>query len=218
VLALKSTIIPNNRAMADLGPSIDGFSATFPPPTPHLHPPGLVARLLRSVPFRPRGPAGGGGVGAPLRTEHPACALAPRSQRPCRAGCPQGSRAPRSFPHAHGSHHPCRRGLRPLKTGARSGPKWGFAQGMLPSKRWNPRRVATVQRWNLRRVRYRPKVGFAQCTLPSKGGIRAGYATARRRLKLGRGAGGRVPGCGRSHIGALHDLVRPGDSGPGPEG
>jgi hypothetical protein len=34
----------------------------------------------------------------------------------------------------------------------------------------------------------------------------------------GGSAGGRVPGRGRSLIGVLHDVVRPGDSGPGPEG
>jgi hypothetical protein len=56
-------------------------------------------------------------------------------------------------------------------------------------------------------------------------GIRAGYPTVPKRLKGddGRGecrreAGVRVPGRGRSLIGAPHDFLRPGDSGPGPEG
>jgi hypothetical protein len=40
----------------------------------------------------------------------------------------------------------------------------------------------------------------------------------RRRLRLGREADGRVPGRGRSLIGALHGFLRPGDSGPGPAG
>jgi hypothetical protein len=55
-----------------------------------------------------------------------------------------------------------------------------------------------------------PTRGFAQDTLQSERGLR--------RPTDGRTGGGRVPGRGRSHIGARREFLRPGSYGPGPEG
>jgi hypothetical protein len=80
-------------------------------------------------------------------------------------------------------------------------PEWteeGIRAGYAPFRGWDSRRIRPVSR-----------TGFAQGTLQSEGG--------RRRLTWRRKAGGRVPGRGRSLIGALHGFLRPRASGPGPE-
>lgn len=66
-----------------------------------------------------------------------------------------------------------------------------------------------------------PEVPEGWCSKWTEEGTRAGYATVRGRLKGAdvRSEGRRrVPGLGRSLIGAVHGLVRPEDSGLGPEG
>jgi hypothetical protein len=84
-----------------------------------------------------------------------------------------------------------------LKTGPWWGPKRGFARG---------KRGFAQGKWGFAQGKW----GLAQDTLQSEGG--------QRRLTCGREAGGRVPGGGRSFVGALYGFVRPGDSGSGPEG
>jgi hypothetical protein len=161
--------------MADFGPSIDRFSATFPPPTPRLHPLWLGRTV---TPWPP-----------------------PR--------CPVRPKPPPPLAWSDGYSVVCRVGLGARQGGGRRTSVCGLRTEPAPAHGFQRPGSGTL-RLLTAGARSGPTRGFAQDTLQSGGGCR--------RLTYGLKAGGRVPGRGRSLIGAPHGFVRPGDSGFGPKG